>query len=162
MADEARMGTAAMAGWSPARMFMAASAAYHLLLAVPGLVIDQSFPVGSAATVQAGSEYIFGVFETNGWHSVAALLVGLVSLYFAVRPEHVRLAALALGISQAVVLVAFAVEPPSTFWFASNGADQVVHGLTAVGGVAAALLNPPGGHPPDGRQSPNRRGQSSP
>ena len=130
------------ASWPPARMFMAASAAYHFVLAVPGLVIDQSFPVGAAATVRAGSEYIFGTFETNGWHSVAALLVGLVSLYFALRPERVRQGALALGISQAVVLVAFAVEPPSTFWFASNGADQIVHGLTAVGGVASALLTP--------------------
>ena len=127
-------------GWSPARLFMAASAAYHLVLAVPGLLIDQSFPVGSQATAKAGSDFIFGVFETNGWHSVAALSVGLVSLYFAVRPERARVGALALGISQAVVLVAFAVEPPSTFWFASNGADQVVHGLTALGGIASALL----------------------
>ena len=147
MAYQAPVRSAAGSGWSPARMFMTASAAYHLVLAVPGLVIDQSFPVGAAATVEAGSDYIFGVFETNGWHSVAALLVGLISLYFAVRPERLRLGALGLGLSQAAVLVAFAVEPPSTFWFASNGADQLIHGLTAVGGITSALLTRPASPP---------------
>ena len=138
--DVTRVGDRPRGDWSPARIFLAASAGYHLLLSVVGLAIDQTFPVGSDAAVGAGSEHIFGIFETNGWHSLAAFLLGLVSLYFAVRPTYAREAALGVGMSQLVVVVSFAVTPPSTFWFASNAADQVVHATTAIGGIVGALL----------------------
>ena len=126
--------------WTPARVFLAASATYHLILGIAGLVIDQTFPFGPDATEQAGSAHIFGIFETNGWHSLAGLLLGVVSLYFWLRPTWAREAALAIGVSQLGVVVAFALWPPSTFSFASNGADQVIHATTALGGIAAALL----------------------
>jgi hypothetical protein len=120
-----------------------ASAAYHLLLAIVGLAIDQTFPLGASATAHASSEHVFGIFETNGWHSLAALLLGVVSLYFALRPTRAREAALAIGVSQLLVVVTFGLLPPSTFWFASNGADQVVHTSTAIGGIGSALLAGP-------------------
>ena len=126
--------------WTPARSFLAASATYHLILGIAGLVIDQTFPFGPDATEQAGSAHIFGIFETNGWHSLAGLLLGLLSLYFAVRPAWAREAAFAIGVSQLGVALAFALWPPSSFSFASNGADQVVHTVTAIGGIGAALL----------------------
>ena len=129
--------------WSPARTFLAASAAYHLLLAIVGLAIDQTFPLGADAAAHAGSEHVFGIFETNGWHSLAALLLGVVSLYFAQRPTRAREAAFAVGLSQLLVVVALSVLPPSTFLFASNGADQVVHTSTAIGGIGSALLTRP-------------------
>ena len=129
--------------WSPARVFLLASAAYHLLLALVGLAIDQTFPRGSDAAAQAGSEHVFGIFETNGWHSLAGLIIGLVSLYFAARPEGARTAAFVIGISQAITVVALALESPSTFWLASNGADQVIHASTAIGGIGSALLTKP-------------------
>ena len=129
--------------WSPARIFLAVSAAYHFVLGSAGLVIDQTFPVGKGATEHAGSERIFGIFETNGWHSVAGLLVGFVSLYFVLRPDRAREGALGVGLSQLFVVVAFAVVPPSTFWFASNRADQVIHALTTIGGIGSALLTHP-------------------
>jgi hypothetical protein len=143
MATHPAVGVRPQTGeWTPARTFLAASAAYHLLLAVAGLAIDRTFPIGANATAHAGSGHIFGIFETNGWHSSAALLLGVISLYFALRPEHARQAALNLGISQLIVVVSFALLPPSTFWFASNGADQVIHALTALWGIGAALLTP--------------------
>ena len=128
--------------WSPARIFLAISAGYHLLLGIVGLAIDHSFPVGRDATLHAGGEHVFGIFETNGWHSLAAILLGVVSFYFAARPLHARRAAFLLGLSQLGVALVFAVFPPSTFSFASNGADQVIHSLTALGGIASALLTP--------------------
>ena len=129
--------------WSAARSFMAVSAGYHLLLGIVGLAIDRTFPVGARAAEHASSEHVFGIFETNGWHSVAALLIGLVSAYFAVRPERARPAALVLGISQLLVVISFSVSPPSTFWFASNGADQVIHAITAAAGIGSALMTAP-------------------
>ena len=132
--------TAPTREWTPARIFLAASTVYHLVLAIPGLAMDQSFPVGAEAAARAESEHVFGIFESNGWHSLAGLLFGVVSLYFVLRPQRARAAALGIGLSQLGVVVAFALVPPETFWFASNGADQVIHATTAIGGIGAALL----------------------
>ncbi len=129
--------------WTPARIFMVISAAYHLPLAIVGLAIDQTFPLGANAVALADSEHVFGIFETNGWHSFAALLVGAVSLYYALRPKGARATALALGIGHVGIVVALAIVPPSTFWLASNGADQIIHSITAIGGIGSALLTRP-------------------
>ncbi|MDQ3982592.1 MAG: hypothetical protein M3271_07935, partial [Actinomycetota bacterium] len=50
--------------WTPARIFMAMSAIFHVPVALIGLAIDQSFPVGADATARAGSEHILGILET--------------------------------------------------------------------------------------------------
>ena len=126
--------------WGPARIFLAVSTAYHLVLAVVGLWIDRSFPVGRAETEHAGSDHIFGIFETNGWHSLAGLLVAAASFYLMLRPERARAGAFAIGVSQLIVVVAFALVSPSVFWFASNGADQVIHSITTIGGIGSAML----------------------
>jgi hypothetical protein len=144
MATDARAGIAPQAGnWTPARIFMVASAVFHLPVAIVGLAIDQTFPFGADATVDAGSAHIFGILETNGWHSLAALLLGVISLYFALRPERARDAAFAIGIAHVVIVLSLTFWVPSTFWLASNGADQVVHTSTAIGGIGSALLTRP-------------------
>lgn len=131
--------------WAPARIFMLAAAVVHLPLGIAGLVYDQTFPVGAAAAERATSEYIFGVFETNGWHSLAALVLGVVTAYFTMYPRRARDAALMIGLLHVGIVASLAVWQPSTFWLASNGADQVVHASTAIGGIAAALLTRPRG-----------------
>jgi hypothetical protein len=126
--------------WSPARIFMLVSVLYHLPLGIAGLVYDQTFPIGSAEAASAGSELVFGIFETNGWHSVAALAVGALSLYFMMRPRRARDAAMAIGIFHVGIVSSLIIWPPETFWLASNAADQVVHSFTAIAGIGAALL----------------------
>jgi uncharacterized protein DUF4383 len=126
--------------WSPARVFMLVSALYHVPLGIAGLVYDQTFPIGSAAAEHAGSDHVFGIFETNGWHSLASLLLGAVSIYFALQPRGARTAAMVIGVQHVALIVAFIVWPPETFWMASNMADQIVHSFTAIGGVGSALL----------------------
>lgn len=133
-------GSNARTGPSPARLFLVVSTIYHTVLGAIGLVVDQTFPFSPAAAESAGSAFVFGVFETNGWHSLAGLGVAAASLFFVVRPAREREGALAIGISQLFVVVAFALQDPTTFLFASNGADQVIHSLTAVWGIAAGLL----------------------
>ena len=140
MATNAAAVTGSPARWSPARFFMAASAAFHLPVAIIGLVIDPTFPIGAEAVSHAGSEHILGVLETNGWHSLAALLVGLVSLFYALYPRGARTGALVLGVGHVFVVLSLVLWDPSTFWLASNAADQVVHASTAVGGIGSALL----------------------
>ena len=141
MAAQAMAGVTQRAeSWTPARIFMTVSAVFHIPVGLIGLVIDQTFQVGSKAAAVAGSEHIFGILETNGWHSLAALLLGVASLYFTLRPRRAREGALAIGISHVVLVLGLAFWDPSTFWLASNGADQVIHASTAVGGIGSALL----------------------
>lgn len=126
--------------WTPARIFMLVSVLYHLPLGITGLLYDQTFPIGSTAAGRAPSEFIFGIFETNGWHSLAGLLIGLLSLYFLLRPARAREAALGIGVLHVGVFVGLLLWPPNTFWLASNAADQVIHAFTAVAGIVAGLM----------------------
>ena len=119
---------------------MLVSALYHLPLGIAGLLYDQTFPIGSAEAERAGSEHIFGIFETNGWHSFAALVLGFVSLYFTMRPRRARDAAMAIGVLHVGIVASLIIWPPETFWLASNAADQVVHSSTALAGIGTALL----------------------
>ena len=128
-------------GWSPARIFMLISALWHLALGVVGLVLNQAFPVGSGSAGRSGSEHIFGIFETNGWHSLAALLLGFISAFFLVSPSRAREAALVIGVFHVALVAALVVWPPETFWIASNTADQIVHSATALSGIGSALLS---------------------
>ena len=121
---------------------MAISFLYHLPLGIAGLMIDQSFPIGSSEARSAGSDQIFGVFETNGWHSAAALALAAISLYFVLRPRRAREAALTIGVFHVALVVALFAWEPETFWLASNTADQFVHATTAVAGIVCGLLTP--------------------
>ncbi len=144
MATDVATGTGRpTSGWTPARIFMVFSIGYHVPLGIAGLLIDQSFPLGPNAAAEAGSALIFGVFRTNGWHSLAALILGVISVYFAARPAHARDAALAFGISHVVIVLSLILWDPSTFMLASNDADQVIHAITAIGGIGSALMTRP-------------------
>ena len=128
---------------------MLVSALYHLPLGIAGLIYDQTFPLGSGEAERAGSDHIFGIFETNGWHSLAALGLGLVSVYYALRPRGARAAALTIGVFHVGLVVALIAWPPETFWMASNTADQFVHSFTAIAGIGAALLTREDAQPGD-------------
>lgn len=130
-------------GWSPARIFLLVAAVWHLLLGVVGLFLNRSFPVGANAAAEAGSHHILGIFETNGWHSLAALLLGVLAAYFTISPRRVREVALAIGILHVGIVAALVLWQPETFWLASNAADQVVHASTAIGGIASGLATTP-------------------
>ena len=131
--------------WTPARWYLLVFAIAHLPLGVAGLVVDRSFPTGADAARTGDAAHVFGVLETNGWHSLAALLLGLVAAAVVRRPGRARLVALAVGVGHVGIVVQLALWHPSTFWFASNGADQVVHVSSAVGGVVAGLRTRPDG-----------------
>ena len=129
--------------WSPARVFMLVAAVVHGPLGIAGLLYDQTFPVGAGAAASAGSEHIFGVFETNGWHSMAALGLGIVMAYLTINPRRARDGALIIGLMHVGVVAALVVWDPSKLWLASNGADQMIHASTAIGGIGSALLTRP-------------------
>lgn len=131
--------------WMAARWFLLVAAVWHLPLGIAGFFYDRSFPIGPDAAESAGSAYVFGVFKTNGWHSLAALILGVVALYFTLNPGRARSVALAVGVIHVGIVAALIVRDPSTFWIASNDADQIVHASSAIGGIVCGLLTPSSG-----------------
>lgn len=126
--------------WTPARWFFLIIAITHLPLGVGGFIVDRTFPVGAEAARLGDRGYVFGVFETNGWHSLAALLLGVLGVWMVVRPHGAARTALILGIAHVGIVVSLIARDPSAFWFASNAVDQLVHAGTALGGISTGLL----------------------
>lgn len=127
--------------WDPARIYLAVAGFYLVGIGIAGFVYNRTFPVGAADAARARSDFVFGLFETNGWHNLAGLVFGLIALWFLFRSQQWALGSLAVGVPNLITFVAFLIEPPTTFWFASNGADAVVHAVLGFGGVAAAALS---------------------
>lgn len=128
--------------WTPARWFLLVIAVTHVPLGIAGLAIDRSFPITAAAAARAEPAYVLGVLRTNGWHSLAALLIGLAALYCTLMPAGARTLALLLGVSHIGIVLFLLVADPDTLLIASNDADQIIHAFTAAGGTTAALLTP--------------------
>jgi Domain of unknown function (DUF4383) len=142
-----RHGVEATAGgWSPARLYLAVSGAWHLVVAVGGFLVDQTFPTSIAAARSGHSAHIFGIFETNGWHTLGAAIVGVVATYAAIYPKRAREVAFGIGAFHVPFTLALVFWEPHTFLIASNGADQIVHISSAVLGLAAAIATPSHAH----------------
>ena len=120
---------------TPARLYLLVSGGYLLVVGVVGFGLDASFPT-SSAEVAASHGHLFGIFETNGWHNLGAVGLGLSALVVAIgRPGHSAVVAVLSGAANAGVFLLFAGWEPATFLVASNAADQVVHATLAVGGL---------------------------
>lgn len=118
-----------------ARAYLLGAGAFLLAVAVVGFTVDTSFPLTPHHV--SGHAHVFGVFQTNGWHTLAALALAVPSLWVALaRPSLSGTAAVLVGAANGVVLVAFAVWDPAVFLIASNDADQVMHAVLAAAGIA--------------------------
>lgn len=128
--------------WTPARVFLLVVALLLIVLGGVGFLYNATFPIGAAEARAEESAHTFGIFETNGWHNAAGVGVGLLALYFTLRPAWAREAALGIGVAHVGLTAALMIWDPSTFWIASNAADQWVHASTAVGGIVCGLATP--------------------
>ena len=148
--NAARSGNAEtrLRSWSPARVYLAMSGAWHLVLAVGGFFVDQTFPTSVAAARTGPSEHVFGIFETNGWHTLGAAIIAVVATFFAIYPTRAREAALAIGAFHVPLTLSLIFWEPHTFLIASNDADQIVHASSAILGLAAGLATRPHTHRP--------------
>ena len=135
------------AAWSPARVYLVASGAFLLVVAAAGFALNQNFATGPDYLAgHDATAHVFGILETNGWHTLAGLLSALVALGFALRPEWARAGALVKGVFYTGVTAGIALWGPEPFWIASNAADQVVHATLAVTGLATGLATRPQRH----------------
>lgn len=136
---EAQIRQTRVGQWSPARLYLALNGPWHLVLAVGGFLVNQSFPTSIAAAQSGHSGHAFGIFETNGWHTLGAAIIGVVAVYAAIYPKRARDVAFAIGAFHVPFTLALVFWEPHTFLIASNGADQIVHTSSAVFGLAAAF-----------------------
>ena len=135
-----------MKAWSPARLYLAVNGVWHLVLAVGGFLADQTFPFSVAAARSGHSGLVFGVFETNGWHTLGAAIIGVLATYTAIYPRRAREVAFAIGAFHVPFTLALVFWEPHTLLIASNGADQIVHTASAVLGLASAIATPSHAH----------------
>ena len=123
-------------------MYLAASGLFLLVAGLVGFTLDLSFPT-SAADVAHSHGHIYGVLETNGWHNLAAVGLGLPSMLIAAwRPALASATCLVTGLLNGAVFCAFAFWGPETFLVASNSGDQVLHAVLAVCGTGSGIMGP--------------------
>jgi hypothetical protein len=130
----------AAGGRTPAQLYSLIFGATLLLAGVLGFVVNTDFEVGT--NVQ-GDELV--LFEVNGWHNLVHIASGLAGLALATRADTARLFALGFGAVYLVVTIwGFIAGDNILFGLAPiNAADNVLHLLIAIAGIAAGLASPP-------------------
>ena len=123
-----------------ARVHLAASGLFLLVAGIIGFTLDLSFPT-SSADVAHSHGHIYGVLETNGWHNLAAVGLGLPSILIAAwKPVLASATCLVTGLLNGAVFCAFAFWGPETFLVASNSGDQALHAVLAVCGMGFGIV----------------------
>jgi hypothetical protein len=131
-----------MGGRTPAQLYALVFGAVLLLVGIIGFFIDggTSFAVGQAAESEKGTLLLFDV---NGWHNLVHVASGAVGLAMAGSPASARIFAIGFGVVYALVTVlGLALDSPILQLIPINGADNVLHLLIAVIGIAAGLASP--------------------
>jgi hypothetical protein len=115
-----------------------------LIAGIAGFFVDSSFDAGS--NVQ-GDELI--AFEVNGWHNIVHIASGLLGLALAGRRDTARAYALGFGAVYLVVTLWGFIDGNDVLFglLPVNGADNVLHLLIALAGIAAGLASDPRRYP---------------
>ena len=128
----------------PARTFLWISGGYLLVLGIGSLIANPSFAVGD----EASSGHLFGVVETNGWHGLAGVLLGLASLFFAMSQRWAKEGAGVIGLfslASGVVLLLYGDGAVALWLVPVDATDAVfLHVLPGVVGVICAAATPGG------------------
>jgi hypothetical protein len=126
---------------SPAQLYSLIFGATLLLAGIVGFFVDSSF--GDVGSNVQGDELI--AFEVNGWHNIVHVLSGLLGLAVASNRAYARAYALGFGAVYLVVAIwGFATGDQVLFGLIPvNGADNVLHLLISLAGIAAGLASDP-------------------
>ena len=123
----------------PAKMYCLLAGAALLLAGVVGMLVDSTFDTASGDTLQGDS--LVG-FEVNGWHNVVHILSGLFLLAMSRRRDTARTGALAFGIVYGLVAIIGLIDGNDVLGLIPvNPADNVLHALLSVLGMAAGLMS---------------------
>lgn len=123
--------------WSFAQIALLIIAAFHVIQAVIGFIVEPSFATGpDAPTAQVlGMDY-------NGWHAVAGLALFAPGLVFALRKSWSVLYLLIAAVAGALpgIWAFFSHQVAFVFNFPNNTTDAVVHLVTAAVMIAVAVI----------------------
>jgi hypothetical protein len=125
---------------TPAQLYALVFGATLLLAGILGFIADSSF--GNLGSDVNGDELV--VFEVNGWHNIVHIASGLLGLAVAGKPASARLFALGFGAVYLLVTIIGVIDGDSIFGLlAINAADNVLHIVIALAGIAAGLASSP-------------------
>ena len=125
---------------TPAQLYSLIFGATLLLAGILGFIADSSF--GNLGSDVEGDKLVF--FEVNGWHNIVHIASGLVGLTMAGKPASARLFALGFGAVYLLVTLIGLIDGDSIFGLLPiNAADNVLHIVIALAGIAAGLASAP-------------------
>jgi hypothetical protein len=129
-----------MQGKSLAQVYAMTLGGVLVLVVIVGFLVEPSFGVGDSA--QRGTLILFDI---NGWHNVVHLLSGVVGLAMAGTAARARLFSIGYGVVYVLVtILGFAVGDGGLLLsiIPINTADNVLHLVIAVTGIAIGLSSP--------------------
>ncbi len=126
-------------GRTPAQWYCLLVGASLLLAGLLGFIAEATFDT------PAGGRDGFGdliVFEVNGWHNLVHLASGLVLLAAAFRRSSAKVVALGFGLVYGLVAIIGLIDGSDVLGLIPvNGADNVLHILLSLLGIAAGLVS---------------------
>ena len=125
---------------TPAQIYSLVFGATLLLAGIIGFFVDASF--GDLGSNVQGDELIF--FEVNGWHNLVHIASGALGLALAGSRPGARAFALGFGAVYLVVAIWGLIVGDQVLFglIPINGADNVLHLLIALAGLAAGFASP--------------------
>ena len=125
---------------TPAQLYSLIFGAVLLLAGILGFIADSSF--GNLGSGVEGDQLVF--FEVNGWHNIVHIASGLLGLAMAGKPASARLFALGFGAVHLLVTIIGLIDGNSIFGLLPiNAADNVLHIIISLVGIAAGLASSP-------------------
>ena len=124
---------------TPAQWYCLLAGLSLLLAGILGFVADANFDTG--ADVDGGS--LVG-FEVNAIHNIVHIASGLVLLAAFPKRSSARIVAIAFGVVYGLVTIIGLIDGDSIFGLlAINAADNVLHIVLSLAGIAAGLASSP-------------------
>lgn len=142
-------------GLTPAQIYCLGIGAALLFAGVFGFFADASFDTsgsgdadvaGNANGALQGDSFLG--FEVNGWHNVVHILSGIVLIAAWRKRKSAKTVALAFGVVYGLVTIIGLIDGNDVLGFIPvNAADNVLHLIISLAGIAAALVSRTDGDP---------------
>jgi hypothetical protein len=108
-----------------------------LLVGILGFFVDSTFDTGGALD----GDSLVG-FEVNGWHNLVHIASGLFLLAMSPRRASARAGAIGFGVVYGIVAIIGLVDGNDVISLIPvNPADNVLHIVIALAGIAAGLVS---------------------
>jgi hypothetical protein len=129
-----------MEGKSPAQIY---ALVFGTVLVAAGIL---GFFYSSAFGTPGERDAVLGILDVNGWHNVVHILTGALGLAVAASYGGARGYAVGFGVVYLLVTIIGTIDGDSIFGLLEiNAADNALHAVIALAGLAAGLASAPAG-----------------